>query len=115
MAVIQGDKECPDIVASIIYDTKPVHFLSMVYTGIKLVEKIRKVYNVDTGLIETMKFLCMNNIYHYNYSMGHVDLSDQIIDMYRMNHWIINWKWWWTYLLWGLGVHLQDAKISAWN
>ena len=65
-AVLQGDKECPDLVASIIYDKKSVHFLSMVCTKIKWVEKIRKVYNVDTGLIETMKFLCMNNIYHYN-------------------------------------------------
>ena len=63
-AFLQGNKECPDLVASSIYDKKPVHFLSMVCTEIKWVEKIRRVYNVDTGLIKTMKFLRMNNIYH---------------------------------------------------
>ena len=50
-AVIQGDKECPYLVASIIYDKKPVNFMIMLCTKIKWVEKIRKVYNVDTGLI----------------------------------------------------------------
>ena len=65
-AILQGDKECPGLVASSIYDKKPVHFLSMVCTKIKWVEKIRKVYNVDTGLIETMKFLRMNNIDQYS-------------------------------------------------
>ena len=66
MAVIRGDKECPDLVDSSIYDTNPVHFLSMVCTKIKWLEKIRKVYNVDTIMIKTMKFLRMNNIDHYN-------------------------------------------------
>ena len=91
-AILQGDKEFPDILASSIYDTKPVHFLSMVCTKINWLDKIRKVYNVDTGLIETMKFLRMNNIDHYNYSMGDVDLSDQLRDTYRMNYWIRNRK-----------------------
>ena len=78
MAVIQGDTKCPNLVASSIYDTKPVHFLSMVCTEVKWVLKLRQVYNVDTGMIETMNFLRMNNIDHYNFSMGHVDLSDQL-------------------------------------
>ena len=34
-AVLQGDKEFPDLVSSRIYDTKPVNFLSMVRTEIK--------------------------------------------------------------------------------
>ena len=32
VAVIQDDKECPDLKASSIYDTKPVHFLITVCT-----------------------------------------------------------------------------------
>ena len=52
--VLQGDKECPDLVASSIYNTKHVHFLIMVCTKINWVDKIRKVYNVDNGLIDTM-------------------------------------------------------------
>ena len=55
-SVLQDYKECPDLVASSIYNTKPVHFLSTVCTEIKWVKKIRKVYNVGTGLIKTTEF-----------------------------------------------------------
>ena len=37
VAVLQGDKKCPNLAASSIYDTKPVHFLSMVCTEVKWV------------------------------------------------------------------------------
>ena len=33
--VLRGDKECPNLAASSIYGTKPVHFLSMVYCQLK--------------------------------------------------------------------------------
>ena len=62
VTVLQCGKECPDLVASSIYDKNPVHFLIMVCTEIKWVEKIKKFYNVGTGLIEKMNFLRMNNI-----------------------------------------------------
>ena len=78
VAVLQINKECPDLFTSSIYDTKPVHFMIMVCTKIKWVEKVMRVCNVDSGLIKEVKFLRMTNIYHYNYSMGHVDLSYQI-------------------------------------
>ena len=95
VAVLQGDKKCPNLVASSIYDTKPVHFLSMVCTEVKWVSKMRQVYNVDTGMLETMIFLRLNNIDHYNFSMVNVDLSDQLRDQYRMNYWLRKRKWWW--------------------
>ena len=62
-------------------------------------------------MIETMKFLRMNNIDQYNYSMGHMDLSDQLRDQYRMNYWIRNRKWWWSFVLWGLGVAITSAYV----
>ena len=34
-AVLVGDDDCPDLVASSVYDTKPVHFLSIVCDSIK--------------------------------------------------------------------------------
>ena len=43
--------------------------------------------------------------------MGHVDLSDQLRDTYWMNYWIMNRKWWWSYLLWGLGVQITNAYV----
>ena len=39
--VLQGDEKFPNIVASSIYNTKPVHFLSMVYTEAMWVSKMR--------------------------------------------------------------------------
>eukprot|EP00957_Ditylum_brightwellii_P015355 1155713-Ditylum_brightwellii.AAC.1 len=35
VAVLKGDPGCPDLVASSVYDTKSVHFLSMQCTEIK--------------------------------------------------------------------------------
>ena len=54
VAVLQGDKKCPNLVASSTYDTKSVHFLSMVRTEVKWVSKMRQVYNVYTGMLETI-------------------------------------------------------------
>lgn len=73
---------------------------------------MQQVYNVDTGMIETMKFLRMNNIDPYNYySMGHVDLSDQLRDQCRMNYWLRKRKRWWSIHMWGLGVKITNAYI----
>ena len=38
-AVLKGDANCPDLVALSVYDTKPVHFLSMFCKEIKWVLK----------------------------------------------------------------------------
>ena len=111
VAVLQGDKKCPNLVASSIYDTKHVHFLSMVCTEFKWVSKMRQVYNEDTGILETMIFLRLKNINHYNLLMGHVDLSDQLRDQYRINYWLRKRKWWWSILMWGLGVQLKNAYV----
>jgi hypothetical protein len=57
-AVLRGDKEgCPGLVANLVYDTKPVHFLSMIREEIKWVKKHRLVYNADMGKVESMFFL----------------------------------------------------------
>jgi len=52
-----GDPECPHLVASSVYDTCPVHYLSMVSDSIKWVPKERKVFNVDTNCVEKLVFL----------------------------------------------------------
>ena len=43
--------------------------------------------------------------------MGHFDLSYQLRYTYQMNYWIRNWKWWWSYLLWGLGFKITNAYV----
>ena len=81
----------------------------MVCDTIKWVEKKKKVYNVDTGEIEDLDFLRLNQIDDYNNSMGGVDIADQLRGTYCPNHWLRNRKWWWAIWNWGLGVQLVNA------
>ena len=77
-AVLKGDPDCPNLIASSVYDSKPVHYLSMVSESMKWIMKERAVYNVDTGMMVMMSFLRMNHIDNYNHTMGNVDLTDQL-------------------------------------
>ena len=77
-AMLQGDTECPDLVDSSIYDTRPVHFLSMGCNSIKWVIKSKRVYSVDSGEVELMDFLRLNHIDDYNNTTGGFDISDQL-------------------------------------
>ena len=54
------------------------------------------MYNVDTHVTETLKFLRLNQIDTYNNTMGDVDLADQLRGLYRPDVWVRNRKWWWA-------------------
>ena len=111
-ALLRGNKGCPNLVSYSVYDTKPVHFLSMVCQQLKWIVKEKPVFNVETGRVESLRFLIMNKINDYNNNMGHVDISYQLQNEYRFNRWIRNCKWWWWSLLfWALGVMLVNAYV----
>ena len=95
-AVLKVDLKCPALVATSVYDTKPVHFLSMNYKILMWTVKEKLVYNVDTGLMEVLIFLRMNNIDAYNNEMGNVDLTDQLRGTYGCDIGVRNRKWWWS-------------------
>ena len=95
-AKLVGDCDCPNLVASSVYDTKPVHYLSMVSKSIKWKKLERKVYNVDTNQVETMEFLRLNQIDAYNHGIGNVDLAAQLRGVYLLDRWVRNCKWWWS-------------------
>ena len=80
------------------YDTKPVHFLSMVCESIKWNVKEKIVYNVDTGVKEPMKFFRLSYIETYSNEMGNVDIANQYQNTYRFDHWMRKRKWWWAVL-----------------
>ncbi|CAB9519576.1 unknown protein [Seminavis robusta] len=111
VSVLKGDPHCPDLVAASVYDTKPVHFLSMIAPSIQWVKKERQVYNVDSGRVEKMGFLRLNINDDYNNDMGHVDVSDQLRNSYRFDHWLQQWKWWWSIWNWAFGVFLVNAFV----
>jgi hypothetical protein len=110
-AVLKGDPDCPNLVATSVYDTKPVHFLSMSCDSIKWIMKTREVYCVDTKKLETIRFLRLNINDDYNAGMGHVDVSDQLRNYYRMDHWSRKQKWWWAIYMWGMGVMLVNSYV----
>ena len=70
--------------------------------------KEKLVYNVDTGLMEVLRFLIMNNIDAYNNEIGNVDLSDQLRGTYRCDIVVRNKKWWWGIWFWALGLMLVN-------
>ena len=110
-ALLLGDDHVPCLVASSVYDTKPVHYLSMVSIRIEWIEVKKKAFNVDTNQWEEIKFLRMNFINNYNFTMGHVDVSDQLRGSYRIDLWVRNRKWWWTMVFWGIGTLLTNAYV----
>ena len=73
-----GDKKCPQLCAVSVYDTKPVHFLTMCNDSIKWIKKEQKVYNKEEGKSQNIEFLRLNVNDEYNFGMGHVDVLDQL-------------------------------------
>ena len=50
-ALLEGENACTNFVACSIYDTKPVHYLSMVYDKLKWVVMDKPRFNVETGMV----------------------------------------------------------------
>ena len=83
----------------------------MVSGRIKWIEVKKKVYDVESEKYEEVKFLRMNFINNYNFTMGHVDVSDQLRGSYHIDWWVRNRKWWWSMFFWGVGVLLTNAYV----
>lgn len=72
-AVLVGNPNCPDLIASNVHKTKPVHVPSMVAEGIQWIQwvtKLRRVYKDKTESMDEMEFLCLNQINQFNHRMG---------------------------------------------
>jgi len=110
-AVLEGDPTCPEMVALSIYDSKPVHFLTMIAESIEWIEKTREVWNKVTRRMQPIEFLRVNVNDDYNNKMNAVDVADQLRNQYRMDHWLRNRKWWWSIFMWSMGVLLTNAYI----
>jgi hypothetical protein len=76
-AHLQGDNVVKFLLASSVYDTKPVHYLSMVSVKLEWVVVENKFYNVDTQKTEYIRFLRFNVIHKYNHTTGHVDVPNR--------------------------------------
>jgi hypothetical protein len=103
-AHLQGDDVVKCLLASSVYDTKPVHYLSMVSVKLEWVVVGKKVYNVDTQKTEYIRFLRLNVIHKYNHAMGHVDVADQLRGSYRIDIYVRNQTGWWAIMFWAFGT-----------
>jgi hypothetical protein len=111
-AHLQGDDvvvKC--LVASSVYDTKPVHYLSMVFVKLEWIVVEKKVYNVNTQKTEYIRFLRLNVIHKYYHTMGHIDIADQLRGSYQIDIYVRNRKWWWAIMFWAFGTLLTNAYM----
>ena len=53
----------------------------------------------------------MNNIHHYNMTMGNMDVADQLRGNYWLDLGVRNRKWWWSIMFWSIGIILINAYI----
>ncbi len=111
-AVLKGDQGCPGLVAASVYDTKPVHFLSMSCESIEWVKKERRVWDMERMEMCTMNFLRLNINDEYNTGMNDVDIADQKRNQYRFDIWLRNFKWWWSMWMWGVGLLKVNSFIA---
>jgi hypothetical protein len=110
-AVLEGDADCPNLVAVSVYDTKPVHFISMVSECIEWITKSRKMWNKAVQALVSVEFLRLNINDDYNREMNDVDISDHLRTIYEFDHWLRNKKWWWAIFLYAMGVLLTNAYL----
>ena len=108
-AELVGDPNCPSLLAVSVYNTKPVHFLTMAAKKICWEEKSREVYDKVMRKMKVIKFLRLNVNDDYNYGMGGADIADQIRGSYRFDHWLQRYKWWHSIFWWGVQVLMVNS------
>ena len=108
-AELVGDPTCPSLLAVSVYDTKPVHFLTMMAEKIFWEEKVRKVYDRTKGKMKNIKFHRLNVNDDYDFGMGGTDVADQIRGSYRFDHWLRRYKWWHSIFWWGVQVLMVNS------
>lgn len=77
-AVLKNNQDFPNHVACSIYDSKPVHFFSMLCSKLQRSVNLKPVYNMITGAIKLLDFLQLNTIHDYNMNICSVDLVGQL-------------------------------------
>ena len=82
--------------------------LTEVTQDIKWVEKEQKIYNKAKNKLIKLKFLRLNFTHKHNHGMGHVNISNQLCNHYRIDHWLQTYKWWHAIFWWCFQVLLVN-------
>ena len=91
-AVLDGVPDLPGLAAMLFYDTKPVHFLSMCCNAIEWIHKTRQLYDPKTQMMRDAHLLQINVKDSYNYNMNSVEPSEQLLNLYQVDHWMRKYK-----------------------
>jgi hypothetical protein len=86
-------RDCPNLLVASVYDTKPVHLLSMTLDCVEWNVMQKKVWSEKANKKSYLKFLCLNMIDDYNHNMNLEDLADQPQGVYHPDHWMHHRKW----------------------
>jgi hypothetical protein len=95
-ARLMDSQNCPDLLAALVYDTKPVHLLSTVADCVEWTVMRKKVWSQKEKKKDFVQSLRLNMIDDYNHHMNSVDIADQLGGVYRPDHCMRNRKWWWA-------------------
>ena len=92
--VLEGDDGCLSLIVTNFCETHPVNFLFMSAKIIKWIKKKIYIFDKVKKDIINSELLRLNINDDYNHQIGHVDVSDQLINHYRVDHWLKKTKWW---------------------
>ena len=112
VAKLVGEPKLKDFVAISYYDVKPFYFMSNSWTDIKWIKKKRFVWSSTKNKLVNVPFFRLNIFDDYNYNMNNVDISDQLRNVYRWDHWMRKRKWWWSLMFWAMQVLMTNAFIT---
>ena len=110
-AVLEGDPDCPGLIACSVYDTKPVHFLTNSVHFVCWILCKKRLYDPRKKEMVWNEFLRTNLQDDYNNGMDDVDVSDQLRTIYRFDYWLRNQKWWWAMWMWGVSVVIVNVYV----
>ena len=91
-AVIYEIPDLTGLIYVLVYETKPVHFLSICYNEIKWIHKTNQVYDPESEIVCDAHLLSLNINKSYNHNINSADLSDQLQNVYQVNHWMRKYK-----------------------
>ncbi len=104
VAQLVNSRTCPDLLAVFVYDTKPVHLLSIVDDCIEWRMLKKKMWSISESRKIMMKYLHLDMIDSDNHYMNSVDMANQLYGSYHPDCWMRSRKWWWLFLIWGVGI-----------
>ena len=69
------------------------------------------MYDPETDMVLDAHFLHLNVNNLYNHNINLVEFSNQLLNVYQLDHWMRKYKWWWYLLFWFLDLILVIAYI----